>query len=1482
MGNTQASTAAGPGDGSKGSAPKLPKQTLVKGPSSSGQGHQYGGLSKSADSLLLAEGGITTRESEFASFETAKSFYDDEGDQQQKSISNGNSRDAVYDVQCPAVAAAHDATPLDSDSAMRDDAVAIAKAHNDDVADVTSPIPNAAQAQRCSEEDDPNKSLTCSSSNNKNRSSAPTPAQPRTSPKATPTSTQAADNNKSPAYAAAIATKPNSTKLVLDADGSNSTSGATKSVSVIVTTDSWKRAKSLSENVATGRRDSASVDQTNNKDRPTRVIHLLEHTTSSSSDSIFTDPSTPLGAFATEINEAYYSEEDLVEAQEESTPVRKTPATIRLDQLSVHKIESIDLSAKRLKCDADDQWRDRLTIANVSNICVKSDKDRQGWLEKCKVENVNNISVDGQCAELDQDEDRVDMALNFRNLVSPCGTVFQADGLGTPTEESKDKSIFNVARVKKVELTEIKTPSSLYSTPLPLTQTVELNRCNTNANAASSDPPQWITTPKLPAGEGNVLRKVVSITSGKVGESGGSIGGGGGGTPMSRISRPSFVPEKLNFSAYEKFEGQMLMNWLASTLQSTNVTVNEQELNTVMLQYCTNLMVAGVIKQIPDKLAPLQETFRPNLMYQWTHTEIPSPAPLTPGRLEPHVVWPHAPPAATTRSSAPSAPTAAASPSDVPADLDLGDPKITIRTSTPKAAAASKDKVVLDELKNKVGKCVSLSDVRRLIRTFISEPDNCAGNGSADSSMCLNSSVLNETDVTLYQLNQNREPVVLEEPKTPPRAPPVVTVEPDMPRITDQLAPVCDANVINASLANRTDIPSDRVVLPEVNPSENNRTNGTTATMFNNNLNETETTIFVCQKCCQKSVATGEQSSCTDLGASHQNGTSGPTPNVSTQETQTEPEPETKPSVPAVTAPPPPPPPLPPPPPPPPPPPMSLPGKPPACPPMPPPPPMPTANGAMPPPSPFMPPPPPPAPLLNSNSAGGAGSVPPPPPPGVPAGPGKLPSNASGPSQAAGHGSSAGPPPPLPLPIPTPGGWYQTNTLRKTAVNPPKSMKPLYWTRIVAPKVLTPVTETDSAMPTVGESPLEESKPELWQELEETNLDNLDEFTELFSRQVVIPKVKEKVEKPEKTIKVLDSKRSQNVGIFAKSLHVDFNEIVFAIYHCDTSVVSLEALQKIMEIKATDEELAQIKDCAEGNIPLDPPEQFLLRISNISSFSERISCIVFQAEFDEHYISVTRKLETVKNTCEFLIDNEQLKHLFSIILTLGNYMNGGNRTRGQADGFGLEILGKLKDVKSKDNNITLLHFIIKTYISQCRKNGCVPFEVDLPVPDPGDLDRAVVVDFDDCRAQLNMLKSKTDECRRITEKVISESAESNIQPFKEKMDTFIEVATKRIEKQYRKLDECREIFTKTMIFYKFTPKTGTLEECKPEQFFELWTSFSHDFKSIFKKEILQLHNELHKKAKPQRPPPSVSKQTTQGKLKAGSLKERLKRLSSKS
>lgn len=90
----------------------------------------------------------------------------------------------------------------------------------------------------------------------------------------------------------------------------------------------------------------------------------------------------------------------------------------------------------------------------------------------------------------------------------------------------------------------------------------------------------------------------------------------------------------------------------------------------------------------------------------------------------------------------------------------------------------------------------------------------------------------------------------------------------------------------------------------------------------------------------------------------------------------------------------------------------------------------------------------------------------------------------------------------------------------------------------------------------------------LWSQLEEVPLENMSEFTELFSRQVVTrkPTVK-KVEVTAKVaaVKLLDSKRSQNVGILAQSLHVDFQEIENAIYNFDTSIVSLESLQQIYE-----------------------------------------------------------------------------------------------------------------------------------------------------------------------------------------------------------------------------------------------------------------------------------------------------------------------------
>ena len=50
------------------------------------------------------------------------------------------------------------------------------------------------------------------------------------------------------------------------------------------------------------------------------------------------------------------------------------------------------------------------------------------------------------------------------------------------------------------------------------------------------------------------------------------------------------------------------------------------------------------------------------------------------------------------------------------------------------------------------------------------------------------------------------------------------------------------------------------------------------------------------------------------------------------------------------------------------------------------------------------------------------------------------------------------------------------------------------------------------------------------------------------------------------------------------------------------------------------------------------------------------------------------------------------------------------------------------------------------------------------------------------------------------------------------------------------LEECKKGFISCMLFYKFAPKKGKLEDAKPEEFFSIWYPFCDDYKNIWKKE----------------------------------------------
>lgn len=363
----------------------------------------------------------------------------------------------------------------------------------------------------------------------------------------------------------------------------------------------------------------------------------------------------------------------------------------------------------------------------------------------------------------------------------------------------------------------------------------------------------------------------------------------------------------------------------------------------------------------------------------------------------------------------------------------------------------------------------------------------------------------------------------------------------------------------------------------------------------------------------------------------------------------------------------------------------------------------------------------------------------------------------------------------------------------------------------------------------------------LWEQLEEMDPSDWDEFAKLFSRQVQekrqAARAKGVQAKSKEVAKLLDQKRSQNVGILVSSKHLEIAEVENAIYNFDTSVVALDTLQALYEIRPTSDELKAIKDhlASKPDVPLDKPEQFLLDLSQIPDYAARVDCIMFQSTYAEVISSVENKLNNLKMTCDTLLKNVEVHQVLGLILALGNYMNGGNRSRGQADGFGLEILAKLRDVKSQDSSLTLLHYIVRVYVNKFQSEVSQQ-KAKFPLPEPADIERAALVSFDDVSNDLKKLLGQIKSCETNVKRILEKSDSEHKEPFDERMTAFLSKAYQEHKEQEENLEECRQKFLETMNYYSHQPKSKNESEW-PKEFFTPWLPFTNDFKNIWKKEV---------------------------------------------
>ncbi|XP_036702130.1 protein diaphanous homolog 1 isoform X3 [Balaenoptera musculus] len=468
------------------------------------------------------------------------------------------------------------------------------------------------------------------------------------------------------------------------------------------------------------------------------------------------------------------------------------------------------------------------------------------------------------------------------------------------------------------------------------------------------------------------------------------------------------------------------------------------------------------------------------------------------------------------------------------------------------------------------------------------------------------------------------------------------------------------------------------------------------------------------------------------------------------------------------------------------------------------PPPPPLPGGACIPPPPPLPggaciPPPPPLP-------GGVG-IPPPPPP-LPGGPGMLPPPPPLPGGIP-------PPPPFPggpgIPPPLPFGVPAAPVL-PFGLTPKKLYKPEVqlrrpnWSKFVAEDL---------------------SQDCFWTKVKEDRFENNELFAKLtltFSAQTKTSKAKKDQEggeekksvqkKKVKELKVLDSKTAQNLSIFLGSFRMPYQEIKNVILEVNEAVLTESMIQNLIKQMPEPEQLKMLSELKDEYDDLAESEQFGVVMGAVPRLRPRLNAILFKLQFSEQVENIKPEIVSVTAACEELRKSENFSSLLEITLLVGNYMNAGSRNAG-AFGFSISFLCKLRDTKSTDQKMTLLHFLAEL----CENN----YPEVLKFPDElAHVEKASRVSAENLQKNLDQMKKQISDVERDIQNFPAATDEKD--KFVEKMTSFVKDAQEQYNKLRMMHSNMETLYKELGEYFLFDPKKVSVEEF----FMDL-----HNFKNMF-------------------------------------------------
>lgn len=343
------------------------------------------------------------------------------------------------------------------------------------------------------------------------------------------------------------------------------------------------------------------------------------------------------------------------------------------------------------------------------------------------------------------------------------------------------------------------------------------------------------------------------------------------------------------------------------------------------------------------------------------------------------------------------------------------------------------------------------------------------------------------------------------------------------------------------------------------------------------------------------------------------------------------------------------------------------------------------------------------------------------------------------------------------------------------------------------------------------------SKDNMWKNIDLKQLDDLEldyayleeSFGQVKTAEVVVAATSSSSNADKKEV-LLDGKRTQNVLITYGKIRKTPEKIVEMITEMDPIVLTFDVTELLQNIVPTAEEVSMLTNYPGHTSTLAQAEQNLMVLLGVPRLQQRLMChkivFVWMATADR----LLSECNLLAEACRQMLSPTsatKLEKVLSVVLAVGNFMNGGSSR--VAEAVTIDSIIKFNNVKATDNKQTLLHFVVKQLKAKFRDSLNFYEDWDVIYNSSG-AQSAADLSFSSIMSEKKALSDdikKIEDELMILRKLAGEHPEA-VEAFVARTEvSFLPAAKKLLDELHNTLTSCEKLVKSTLaqFGYKVSP-----------------------------------------------------------------------------